>query len=320
MGEGVTMRERKDLTGMNFGKLKVIEYVGERKWRCVCDCGNTVDVRDYCLGKDTNSCGCIRFEDISGRKFGKLTAIERVGTGRNGGMWKCVCECGKTKICSINSLKNGNVKSCGCIKELVKPGEVYGRLTTIERIPTGKHSKWKCVCICGNETIVFQSALLRGTTQSCGCLANELASERSKTHGKSRTRIYGIWGNIKRRCTKENNPAYKDYGGRGIKMCKEWMNSFETFYEWAISNGYDKSLTIDRIDNNGDYSPENCRWVTQKVQANNTRSNHIITYNGKSMTMSQWAEYLGVNYGTMRDRRYRGWTDNELIEGKRKSK
>ena len=118
----------------------------------------------------------------------------------------------------------------------------------------------------------------------------------------SRKKLYGIWYTMHSRCYRENCISFKNYGARGITICEEWRNSFERFYEWAIKNGYNESLSIDRIDNSKGYSPDNCRWATRKEQANNQRSNHLITYNGRTQTMKQWAEELGITYTCLRSR------------------
>ena len=128
------------------------------------------------------------------------------------------------------------------------------------------------------------------------------------THGKTGTRIHNEWRSMKRRCYSKEQKGYKDYGGRGITVCDEWLHDFQAFYDWAMANGYDDNLTLDRIDSNGNYEPSNCRWVSQKVQQNNRRNNHYITYNGKTQTAKQWAEELNINYSTIITRLNRGWS------------
>ena len=157
-----------------------------------------------------------------------------------------------------------------------------------------RHSMWYCVCDCGTRRIVSGINLRSGDSKSCGCLNNERRYERVK-HGGSGTRLYHIWKNIKSRCYNVNSPRYSEYGGRVILMCDEWKNDFSLFRDWAINNGYNDSLTIDRIDNNGCYSPDNCRCVNNTIQQNNKRNNHLITFNGKTQTMSQWSKELGID-------------------------
>ena len=128
-----------------------------------------------------------------------------------------------------------------------------------------------------------------------------------KSHGMYGTRIYGIWAHIKSRCYNPSVERYKYYGGRGISMCEEWRNSFEAFYEWAMANGYKEGLSIDRIDNNGNYEPSNCRWVTTVDQMNNTTRNQSITYNGETHTIAEWARIANIPYKAFYARLKRGW-------------
>lgn len=127
-------------------------------------------------------------------------------------------------------------------------------------------------------------------------------SAKRPRHGKSSTALCRVWYEIRKRCTNKNYKHFNHYGGRGITMCNEWWDSFQAFYDWSVSNGYKEGLTLDRIDVNGNYCPDNCRWVNRKVQANNTRSNHYITFNGETHTMSEWAEITGISYSTLRSR------------------
>lgn len=132
-------------------------------------------------------------------------------------------------------------------------------------------------------------------------------------HGLKNTRLYRIWGNIKTRCFNSNFLNYHRYGGRGITMCDDWKNNFQSFYDWAISNGYSDELTIDRIDNNGNYSPDNCRWTTAKEQANNTIRCHMETINGQTKSLMEWCEEYQMNYSLVRDRLYRGWNIEKAL-------
>lgn len=125
--------------------------------------------------------------------------------------------------------------------------------------------------------------------------------------GRKGTRLYRIYNNMKTRCYNPNSESYKNYGGRGIKICSEWLTDFSTFRSWALSHGYREDLTIERKDVNGNYTPDNCVWATYKVQANNTRSNHLYTIDGITMNLTEWSEYFGINVKTVRDRLLRGW-------------
>ena len=188
-------------------------------------------------------------------------------------------------------------------------GQRVGRLTVLHfgehrRTVSGTSKRyWLCKCDCGNTCLVESQCLSKGVTRSCGCL--KIESDRTNKnhlrHGKSKTRLYKIWVDIKRRCDDSLRKAYKYYGGKGITYCKEWQQ-FEPFYEWSMNNGYKDNLSIDRIDYNGNYCPENCRWVDSFVQANNTSRNHYITYKNKTLTVAQWAREIGINRSVLNDR------------------
>lgn len=160
-------------------------------------------------------------------------------------------------------------------------GKKYGKLTVLYK--TSDKSKdnkiqWMCKCDCGNSIVVKGCNLTRNTrpTKSCGCLHRELNKTRGIKHNKRRSRLYSVWASMKQRCENKNGSSYKYYGARGIKLCDEWKNDFMCFYIWANNNGYDEKAirgkcTIDRINNNGNYEPNNCRWVDMKVQSTNKR-------------------------------------------------
>lgn len=158
---------------------------------------------------------------------------------------------------------------------------------------------YECHCDCGNVHYANTANLLSGRVKSCGCYKKEWF-ESHKTHGDSQSRLHKIWRLMKNRCVNKKSPNYKNYGNRGISVCQEWLTDYAAFQQWSLQNGYNDSLTIDRIDNDGDYCPENCRWVTRMAQSNNTRQNRFITYNGKTQTMMQWSRELGINYSTFR--------------------
>lgn len=207
----------------------------------------------------------------------------------------------KMKYCSMECSTKSRIRDL--------TGQKFGRLTAIKIIGKDKnnHKIWLCKCDCGNETQVAGTLLIEGKTKSCGCLKKQITSRRFKTHGLSNTRLFTIWINMKERCNNKNRYGYQNYGGRGIKVCKEWQNDFMNFYNWAMTNGYDENAeygecTLDRVDVNRDYSPENCRWANARIQTRNKRNNHLITYKGETHCINEWAEILGMNKGTLQSR------------------
>lgn len=193
-------------------------------------------------------------------------------------------------------------------------GKRFGRLSVLYYVgQTQRHeSIWHCRCDCGNELDIRQNPLNTGHTKSCGCYRKELDEKRKgnpfyKTHGLRGTKLYSTWCNIKARCNNQNQTYYSHYGGRGIKVCKEWENDFETFYSWAMNNGYKDGLTIDRINNNGNYEPSNCRWVDRFVQANNKRNNYVFEYNGEKKTIHEWSRLYNIDNSCLRWRLDNGW-------------
>lgn len=191
----------------------------------------------------------------------------------------------------------------------------FGKLTAIHRLH-GKHDKaayWLCLCECGKFVEAKGINLRSSRVQSCGCLKHK---PRCVTHGRSNSRIYRAWQHMKQRCYNSNYSGYKNWGGRGITICDEWLNDFQAFYDWSMNNGYKENLTIDRIDNNKCYSPDNCSWVDQKTQQNNRRNNICLTYNNKTQTISKWSEELNINKQTIYTRHKKGYTDYQCLFGK----
>lgn len=179
-------------------------------------------------------------------------------------------------------------------KKLNLTGKRFGKLVALklDDNPNNKRTKWICICDCGNSSVVLTHQLLSGKTQSCGCKRFE---SHNKKHGMKHTRIYEIWCGIKKRCYNKNDKNYPKYGGRGISVCNEWKSDFLAFYYWSMSHGYKENLTIDRIDNNGNYEPNNCRWITHAEQQTNRSNNIYIEHNGERKTISKWAKELNFN-------------------------
>ena len=203
-------------------------------------------------------------------------------------------------------------------------GQTFGYWNVIERAPNDKDGNacWKCRCVCGTERIILGHALRRGQTKSCGCMSSKMHTESSTKHGGCVTngdietkKLYAVWRAMRQRCSSPSVKAYKNYGGRGIRVCEEWDESFEAFRDWSKQNGYKVGLTIDRIDVNGNYEPQNCRWVSRAVQSNNTRRTRRITYNGEMHSLYEWAQITGLNYNTLIGRIYHyGWPVSEALE------
>lgn len=176
------------------------------------------------------------------------------------------------------------------------------------------NSMWLCRCSCGQTKVISRSNLISGTTKSCGCLNDETRVARLTKHNMARTRLYHIWHGMKQRCTNPKDHDYSRYGGRGITICAEWMH-FEAFKEWASANGYRDDLTIDRINVHGNYDPTNCRWATVKEQNSNKSNARLLTYNGKTQSITAWAEELGIDRHRIFQRLQQGWnTERALTE------
>lgn len=191
-------------------------------------------------------------------------------------------------------------------------GTRFGRLIVIEmKGKKGYEKIYTCRCDCGQTKDVYRSNLMQGRTTSCGCLWKE--SIRKGVHQGRRTRLYRIWTNMKTRCYNPRSPGYNDYGGRGIRICDEWRYDFAAFRDWALANGYSDRLSIERIDYNGNYEPNNCKWVGLEMQSKNRRGNRFITICGETRTLKEWCRALGLNYKTVHSRISRGMDEKEAL-------
>ena len=275
-------------------------------------------------GKKSNK----KIEIKEGIQINDLTVIKKgrvdiTKSGHKMQRWVCKCKCGRIVEILKQGLKSGKAKNCKeCYAEDLT-GKQFGNFTVIGKAPdyirkNGKHvRRWECKCICGNIRYLTKTALKRGAQNSCGCIKPKRIIgkrlENGVNHGDSHKRLHNTWLGMKARCFNKNEPRYKWYGERGIIVCDEWKNDYLAFKEWALNNGYNDKLTIDRIDNNKGYTPENCRWVDMKTQQNNRRNNHYITFRSETHTIMQWSEITGISYGTILNRIKLGWTTERVL-------
>jgi hypothetical protein len=200
-------------------------------------------------------------------------------------------------------------------------GMKFGRLTVLQYAYSKKYAYWRCKCDCGRESIVRSSHLLLGAIKTCGCSRSEngkktvvFAQKSNTKYGEiAKSRLYTIWNSMKERCADIKN---KDYGGRGIEVCRQWLEDYRVFYDWAMANDYSDDLSIDRINNDKGYFPENCRWSSRVIQANNTHKNVYITYNGETLSYSQWARKLNISLTSFRRLLKKGYKFEDILARK----
>lgn len=264
-------------------------------------------------------------KDLTGHKFGLLTAVAYVGS-KNGAIWSFNCDCGSHIEKRASIVVGGHCKSCGCLSRnarfsvsTLSPGQTIGLIQLMKCLGKRGHNiEWECKCGCGVTFKALASNLTSGNTKSCGCHKRAVNSVKNLTHGLSNSSINWIWQNMMRRCYDPKNEAYIHYGGRGILVCERW-HTFENFL--ADMGRRPDGLTLDRIDVNGNYEPDNCRWATPKEQARNQRRNRHITIAGETRVLSEWAEISGISATLLWARKFRlGWKDDELLRPPRQLK
>lgn len=272
-----------DCIGKKFNYLTVVGVSdtlakdGSIQWKFQCDCGNIIErPPSRVIGKDchSKSCGCMRYKNITHKEHDRSNLQ-------------------KVDACKYIGMKRNSLTVVGYERPKEK-----GRL------------KLKCLCDCGKETFVLPYQFMNDSIKSCGCARVKNVGE----SGFSRNTLYGEWSQMIRRCYNPDSYGYGRYGDRGITVCDDWRESPENFYKWVDSvGGKPKGKTLDRIDNDGPYSPDNCKWSTQKEQNRNRSNNIMIEYNGKTQCLTDWAIELGMNDETLRGRLNRGWSIEKAL-------
>jgi hypothetical protein len=271
-------------------------------------------------------------ESHIGQTYGWLKVIEDLGLmphrrARMRHVVRCQCRCGERFEVLWQSLRSGHTTSCGCrYRVRVRPGDTFERLTVIKdlglrRVGRSNRRMISCVCSCGVKVTVSHDALQGGKTQSCGCLGRERRQAAATTHGattdrasRADQRLCRIWINMRARCWDGRNPSYKYYGARGVTIDVRW-EEFGPFRDWALTHGYQRNLTIDRMDTFGNYSPENCRWIPLAQQNRNRRSNHLISWLGETKSIIEWTEdpRCPTTKAAILHRLARGWSDQAAV-------
>jgi hypothetical protein len=257
----------------------------------------------------------VEYKNLQGLKFGKLTAIklseDKFDSNKTTKLWECKCECGNIVYKSARHLneilKKGSQTGCGCTRYLEYINKKFGDLVVKKYLYSNKKTRfWLCECCCGDMIIKSSTMLLKN---------NNLCSKKKKDKLKYIHRIRNIYYLMKQRCYNPKDDRYKNYGERGIKICDEWLNDINSFINWSLNNGYKPNLEIDRIDNDKGYSPENCRWVDDYVQANNTTRVLKIEYEGKTQSLRKWCRELSLPYRKTHKRLFTyNWTVEKCFD------
>lgn len=249
-------------------------------------------------------------KSITNLRFGKLIALNPIPERRQGQIvWECRCDCGNTSLVYSCNLRTGKTKSCGCLrhdKASNLTNQKFGRLLALKPTKERRSTSivWECLCDCGRRHNATATSLKVGNVKSCGCLIRDIKREERTTHGMSRNPEfkgeYGAWQNMIQRTTNPNHPLYGDYGARGISTCERWKK-FENFFADMGKRPSDKH-SLDRINVNGNYRPENCRWATLEEQSFNKRSTIKLTAFGETKTLREWARIAGLKWATLYNR------------------
>lgn len=261
--------------------------------------------------------------NLKGQKFGRLIVLSFSYMQNHRSYWLCKCDCGNVKNIYSGDFKNGHTKSCGCLKKNNNfkdiTGQKFGRLTVIKfAYVKDENAYFLCQCDCGRKHITKGARLRNGGVKTCGKCINPSGY---RIHNMHKHKFYKIWADVKQRCLNKNYKAYKWYGNRGITVCKRWLefinfrdDMYSSYKEHKLNNSY---TSIDRINNNGNYCKENCRWATNEEQQRNKRDNHYLTYKGKTLLLIQWSEKLHINKNTIYGRFAKGCTVKEILSQKR---
>lgn len=262
------------------------------------------------------------FQDLTGNKYNMLTVIGLQEKKNGKTYWNCVCDCGNNTIVDTGSLKN-KTKSCGCLKRIAKYADLSGFenedivVLSFAEKTKGNSYYWNCKCKHCGKTIKREATNIKKGLATCKCKHYEKVSKARTKRGRD-TEIYSKWCGMKTRCFNHKDLNYKNYGGRGITICKEWLD-FEIFYDWSLENGWEKGYSIERKDVNGNYCPENCCWIPLIEQAKNKRTTIYAELNGEVKRLKEWCEIFGLNYKTVYNRINQcGMSPEEAIVFKRK--
>lgn len=316
--------------GLKFNCITVLDDTitkidGVRYNLCKCDCGNERYInRTTLLTRAIQDCGCKKYtyDKYIGKRYGKLVvqSVEIVKRSPKTSitLCHCKCDCGNENDVSAGALEAGRVSSCGCVHKFNYDkyiGKTYHGNEILEFVDKDK-KQVLCKCACGNRFIccVFELTAQKKPIMCCGKCGENIGTPFKVHMNTSKERLRNIYFGMKYRCYNPKAKSYKSYGGRGVTICDEWLKGYKYFEEWALNNGYSKELTIDRIDVNGNYEPNNCRWITNSEQQSNKRNTKKYEYNGGIYSLSQIAKLVNIPITTLRSRvNILGWDFEKAI-------